>query len=321
MKIGFYSSSTAITQLSPKRFRRAESFLKSKGAELVPGNLTGKNDFYRSASIQQRAEEINSLIHNESLDIIMSTIGGTNTNSVLPYIDYDYLAEHPKTFVGYSDASALLLAVKTLVPNCRVLYGPALVASFGEWPPYSEQTWQYFKKIVDTPRKTSVSLKAPEFWTDEKANWEVFEHEKKNYKNTWKYINSPVLSGRLIGGNLNTIYGILASRYFPKIFDNDILFIEDGEKDASTVEKNFAMIKNAGIFDKVKGIILGKHSLFDDNGSNRLPAEILKEVLNDSNLPIIYDYDSCHTIPMITTPIASQVKIDAKNMTISFSNF
>ncbi len=321
MRIGFYSSSTGITALSPKRFRRAESFLKSKGAELVVGNLTGKNDFYRSASIRERAKEINDLIYDDSLDIIMSTIGGSNTNSVLPYIDYSYLAKHPKTFVGYSDASALLLAVKTQAPNCRVLYGPALVASFGEWPPYNELTWQYFKKIVDTPSKTLVSFKAPDFWTDEKANWEDFEHEKKNHKNLWKYINSPVLSGRLIGGNLNTIYGILASRYFPKISDGDILFLEDSEKDAATVEKNFAMIKDAGIFDKAKGIILGKHALFDDDGSNRLPIEILQEVLNNRKLPIIYDYDSCHTIPMITTPIACQVRIDAKNMTVSFADF
>jgi len=40
----------------------------------------------------------------------MATIGGTNTNAVLPYLDYAYLNQHPKTIVGYSDATALLLA-------------------------------------------------------------------------------------------------------------------------------------------------------------------------------------------------------------------
>ncbi|WP_235725519.1 hypothetical protein [Liquorilactobacillus sucicola] len=62
------------------------------------------------------------------------------------------------------------------------------------------------------------------------------------------------------------------------------------------------MLKNAGVFDIVKGIILGKHALFDDCGSTRTPLEILSEILNGQDLPIVYNYDCCHTVPMLTTP-------------------
>ncbi|AKP67752.1 S66 family peptidase [Companilactobacillus ginsenosidimutans] len=320
MNIGYFSSSTPITALSPKRFQRAKDFLESKNIHLIPGNLTGKVDFYRSGTITDRADEINQLIHNPDVDIIMSTIGGMNTNSILPYIDYEYLNEHPKTIVGYSDITALLLAIQTQCPNCRVLYGPALVASFGEWPPYADQTWDYLKKVLSS-KGEPVTCHAPEFWTDESLNWENFKREKKQYKNKWGFINEPVLEGRIMGGNLDTMYGLLDSKYFPEFTEDDILFIEDAEKDAATVEKNFAMLKNAGILNRVKGIVLGKHALFDNYGTGRKPIDILNEVLNDPDKPIIYDYDSCHTVPMMTTPLGAHAKIDAENMTIGFSDF
>lgn len=321
LKIGFYSASTPITALSPKRFRRAIDFLQQQGVRLTAGSLTGKQDNYRSGSIDERAREINELIHNDQVEIIMATIGGTNTNSVLPDIDFAYLRCHPKTFVGYSDATALLLAVKTQAPQCRVLYGPALVASFGEWQPFVGMTWHYFNQVITTGSHQIVQLQGPKFWSDERLNWENFEQPKEQRVNTWHYTKQPVLEGRLIGGNLNTMYGIIGSKYFPQLSSEDLLLIEDAEKDAATVEKNFAMLKNAGVFDQIKGIILGKHALFDDQGSHKTPIEILLEVVNNPQLPIIYDYDCCHTVPMMATPLGAHAIINAQTMTAEFSNF
>ncbi|WP_412989942.1 S66 peptidase family protein [Pediococcus siamensis] len=319
--IGFYSSSTPITALSPQRFARAKTFLADKGITLVAGSLTGKRDGYRSGTIEARAAELNALIHNPQVEIVMATIGGTNSNALLPYLDYESLNRHPKTFVGYSDATAILLAIKSKAPACRVLYGPALVASFGEFESMVAETWTYFSKIIQTPRGGTVTVTAPKTWTDEALNWNTFERPKQKYPNRWVATQKTKLTGRLMGGNLNTMYGFLASPYFPVLTKNDLLFIEDAEKDAATVEKNFAMLKNAGIFDQVKGIVLGKHALFDDLKTGRQPLEILQEVLGNTSLPIIADYDSCHTIPMMTTPLGSWATFDATKMQVTFSDF
>lgn len=318
MKIGFFSSSTPITAISPIRFARAKDFLQKKGITLIAGNLTEQSDFYRSGKIKQRAAEINQLIHDDSIDILIATIGGMNSNSVLPYIDYNYLQQHPKTIVGYSDTTALLLAVKTQAPACRVLYGPALVASLGEFAPIVDETWRDFLQVIQSEKAT---IQAPQQWTDEQLNWEHFDHPKQMFPNAWGYTRTPVLEGRIIGGNLNTMTGVIASKYFPKFTKDDLLFIEDAEKDAAIIERSFAMLKVAGVFDQMKGIVLGKHALFDDLKSNRRPIDILTEVLGELDLPIIYDYDSCHTVPMMTTPIGAWARIDATNMTASFSNY
>lgn len=318
MKIGYFSSSTPITAISPIRFERAKKFLESKGIELVAGNLTGKSDFYRAGSIKERAAEINQLIHDDTVDILMATIGGLNTNAILEYIDFEYLQAHPKTIIGYSDATAFLLAVTVKAPACRVLYGPALVASFGEFSPIVDYTWENFEKIINN---LSTVVTAPDEWTDEAIDWQEYDRPKKMHQNKWGYTDEPILEGRIMGGNLDTMAGIIGSGYFPKFTSNDLLFIEDAEKDAAIVEKNFAMLKNIGVYQKVKGIILGKHALFDDLKTNRRPIDILLEVLGDTKVPIIYDYDSCHTVPMITTPLGSQAKFNAETMQVEFTKF
>ncbi|MFE5131422.1 LD-carboxypeptidase, partial [Bacillus mobilis] len=64
------------------------------------------------------------------------------------------------------------------------------------------------------------------------------------------------------------------------------------------------------------GILLGKHEQFDDCGTKRKPYEILLEVLQNQSIPLLADFDCCHTHPMITMPIGVQVNMDATNKTI-----
>lgn len=88
-KIGIYSPSSPATVTASKRYLRARQFLESKGFIIVEGNLTGKTDTYRSGTPRERAEELNALLRDPEIKMVMSTIGGTNSNSMLPYIDYE----------------------------------------------------------------------------------------------------------------------------------------------------------------------------------------------------------------------------------------
>ena len=82
--IAFFSPSSPITADAPKRFEKGKAFLQEKGFRLLPGKLTGRKDAYRSGSIADRAEELNELIRHPEVKCIMSTIGGMNSNSLLP---------------------------------------------------------------------------------------------------------------------------------------------------------------------------------------------------------------------------------------------
>ena len=151
----------------------------------------------------------------------------------------------------------------------------------------------------------------PQIWTDEFINWSEQDKGKEERANSWICVEPGTWSGRLIGGNLNTMEGFFGTEYMPEIKKGDILLIEDSLKDASTIERSFSLLKLAGIFDRIGGIILGKHEKFDDNGTGRKPHEILKEVLGDISVPMLAEFDCCHTHPMLTMPIGCMVELNA----------
>ncbi|MDF2675165.1 MAG: peptidase [Clostridiales bacterium] len=314
--IGIFSPSSPITYTCPKRFERAKKYLQDKGFKIVEGSLTGKHDFYRSGSIKERAEELNNLIRNPEIKCIMSTIGGMNSNSILPYIDYDEFKKNPKIIIGYSDVTAILLAIYAQT-GMNTYYGPALVASFGELPPFVDSTYNYFKEITMDKTKIPYVFETPKYWTDECINWEIQDRSKEKRENEWITVYGGTVRGRVIGGNLNTIQGIWGSKYMPEIKDGDILFIEDSLKDSATIERSFSFLKVNGVFDRISGIILGKHELFDDQKTGRKTYEILLEVLGDKKLPFIADFDCCHTHPMMTLPIGCEIELDASNRKVT----
>ncbi|WP_060204918.1 S66 family peptidase [Sporosarcina koreensis] len=314
--IGIFTPSSPETVTSRQRFERGKRFLEEKGFRIKEGNLTNKKDFYRSGTPRERAEELNLLLREPEVKMIMSTIGGTNSNSMLPYIDYELFKQNPKLVVGYSDATAVLLALyaKTGIP---VFYGPALIPSFGEFPPLVDDTYEYFSNLFMNNSPMPYSVPMPGKWSDEASNWLEKTKEKTVYDNQWLSVNGGIAEGRLIGGNVNAMYGFIGTEYFPDVQEVDILLIEDCAKTTSTVEKNFAMLKLHGVFDKVGAILLGKHEQYDDMGTGRLPHEVLVEQLDGRQIPIIAEFDCAHTHPMHAMPIGRRVRVDADHLKVT----
>lgn len=314
--VGIFSSSSPISATVPIRYERGVEYLQKKGIRIVNGALCGKQDFYRSGSIQERAEEFNELLYNDEVQVLIAAIGGNNTNSILPYIDYEYLKNHPKIIIGYSDTTALLLGIYAKT-GLVTFYGPAVASSFGELPPFVDWTYKSFWSILSGEAEVPYSYEMPAVWTDEFIPWAQQDRGKEQRTNDWICVNPGTCRGRLIGGNLNTMEGFFGTEYMPEIKEGDILLIEDSLKDACTIERSFSLLKLAGVFDRIAGIILGKHEKYDDNGTGRHPYEILLEVLGEPSIPILADFDCCHTHPMLTMPIGCQVELDATNKTVT----
>ena len=316
LTIGVFSSSSPISATVPQRYNRGKQYLTAHGIRVIDGSLCGKRDHYRSGSIKERAAEFNQLLYNDEVQVLMAAIGGYNTNSILPYIDYEYLKQHPKIIIGYSDVTALLLGIYAKT-GLVTFYGPALAASFGEFPPFVDMTFAHFRALVCDELTLPYEYPMPAVWTDEFISWSEQDRGKTAAANSWVCVNPGSCHGRLIGGNLNTMQGFFGTEYMPEIRDGDILFIEDSLKDACTIERSFSLLKLAGVLDRVGGIILGKHEKFDDNGTGRKPHEVLLEVLNGRPVPLLAEFDCCHTHPMFTLPLGCRVELDAGNKKVA----
>lgn len=308
--IGFFSPSSAATAWAPNRFARARAFLEGQGFRLKAGSLTGQQDHWRSGSIAARAEELNALIRDPQVRCIMSVIGGNNSNSLLPYLDFEALRRDPKIIVGYSDVMALLLGIYAQT-GLVTFYGPALVASFGELSPLVDETLASFLQIALADEVgVPCTMPTPAQWSDERLDWENQTRAKLCQPNRLISVGTGRVEGRLIGGNLNTMAGIWGSPYMPTIERGDILLLEDSLKSAETLERSFAHLKLCGVFDRIGGLILGKHELFNDQGSGKRPLDILLEVVGEPTFPILAEFDCAHTHPMLTLPLGIEVALD-----------
>jgi muramoyltetrapeptide carboxypeptidase len=313
--IAFFSPSSPYTVNAKIRYERGKQLLMDKGFHLIEGNLTGKSDYYRSGTPKERAEELNALLRDPSINMIMSTIGGTNANSMLPYLDYEAFKANPKIVVGYSDTTAILLALYAKT-GISTFYGPAVIPSFGEFPPLVDDTYTYFEQYF-CQAEAPYTITNPRVWSDESVNWLTYKEPKKLLPNELIAIGEGAYEGRLIGGNNNTMYGFIGTPYFPPIVDGDILLIEDSCKDIATVEKNIAMLKLHGVFDRVQAILLGKHEKFDDEGTGRTSLDVLLEQLDDKQLPILSGVDCAHTHPMFPLAIGKRIKVDLSTKRIT----
>ena len=319
-QIGIFSPSLPGTYTSPNRFKRSKQFLESKGFRIVDGRLTGKHDGYRSGSIMDRAQDLNELIRNPEIKCIMSSVGGSNSNSLLPYLDYEAIKKYPKIFVGYSDVTAILLGIYAKT-GIQTFYGPSLISSLGEFPPYMNNTFSSFEDVLIKSEALPYEYPLYPVWTDEQLNWQEQNRSKKSYPNEWICVKEGIATGRLIAGNVMTMLSIWGSPYMPAINRGDIFMIEDCKKTAAIVEKHFSFLKINGVFDKVSGVILGKHEQFDDQGTGLTPYDILLEVIGDLDVPILADFDCCHTHPIVTMPIGATIELNATQKTVRILNF
>jgi len=314
--IAFFSPSAPGTVMAPKRFKRAKAFLESKGFNLLPGNLTGKKDVYRSGNAGKRADELNELISNPNIDCIISSIGGINSNSLIPYIDYDAFKATPKIIIGHSDVTSILLALYAKT-GVTTFYGPALIHSFGEFSPFLEMTWTYFEDIFIKKPILPYAYKMPDFWTEDFINWEEKTRDKTCNENQWITVNKGRVEGRVIGGTLNSMSTIIGTEYMPFVDKNTILFIEDTTKTAAFVERLFSFLKTHKYFENIGGIILGKHEQYDDQNTGKRPHDLLMEIAGEIDIPIIGEFDCCHTHPCFTLPLGKKIRLDATKQTVS----
>ena len=320
--IGIISPSCPITHDAPYLSEIAENYLKSKGFSIIKGSLYGRiNSSYRSGTVKDRAEELNELIHNDEIDCIMAVAGGYVSVSMLPYIDYEYLKDHPKIIVGHSDVTSLLLAINKKC-GFPTFYGPNLVTSFAHKDFYRDYSLDCFLKIIN--HSEACIIEKPDFYTDEAIDWytteEIFNKNLENEKfnsNEWITIVSGVTKGRLIGGNTDNFSLLYGNPYCPKVQNGDILFLENVNENADFFERAISSLYIHGVFDKISGLIFGKAKGYNDIGSGKRELDILFEVIGVPSFPILVDVDCGHTVPIMTLPIGAEIEMDADKKTIT----
>ncbi|WP_422802838.1 S66 family peptidase [Streptococcus sp. FT1-106] len=264
-----------------------------------------ENDLFESASIASRVEDLHEAFLDDSVDAILATIGGFNSNELLPYLDYDLIAAHPKIICGYSDSTAFLNAIYSKT-GIKTYMGPSY-SSFKmiEGQEYQTRMW------LQALSQTSYELVPSEQWSSDA--WFLPDEPRHFFPTKWKVYAHGKASGTIIGGNLSTFSLLRGTPYAPQP-DKYILFLESAEGyPPEIIARELAAILQA--YPRPEAVLFGRFPK-----ECEMTPEIFNYVMTKhpilKTIPVMYDLDFAHTQPLFTITIGAKATVDTKAKSI-----
>jgi muramoyltetrapeptide carboxypeptidase len=314
--IGVFTPSSPAYIDGSGLFENGVKNLERIGFKVKLGSLTSKraNQGYRSGTAKDRAEELMELIRDDSVNAVMSTIGGYNSSSMIEHLDFEEIRKQRKIFCGYSDVTSLHLAILKYA-NLRTVYGPSVICWFGDWPTGVEQSEKWFLEAVQNEASREREIFAPAKWSNHMRSWSTGEWKtvpRDWHPNTgWKGLSFGTAEARVLAVNLNTLLSAAGTAYWPET-KGRILVLEEMETSMSKTERALQHLKMMGVFEDVKGLVLSKPEVFHQQKAPLTYEDLVLEVVGPRNYPIVCNFDCGHTVPMISIGQDTRIRIEAE---------
>jgi muramoyltetrapeptide carboxypeptidase len=261
---------------------------------IIPPGIEQRKDGYLAGTDEERADELNRMIRDPQVRAIFPVGGGYGLTRILDRIDYDALRKDPKIITGYSDLTALHLAVARQV-RLITFHSPMPMHSLwkGDKPEHAFAA-QSFRRAVF----------ADQYREGESGYTIAVPSESKPVK-----LVDGTARGRLLGGNLTLICSTLGTPYAlqPK---GAILLIEDTHEAPYRVDRMLSQLRLAGALDAVAGVVAGSFSPADHPDAKELDR-VLRESLGKLKVPVLMKFPVGHTPLNATLPHGGLVELDA----------
>ncbi|MBP7460383.1 MAG: LD-carboxypeptidase [Candidatus Delongbacteria bacterium] len=294
-KIGLIAPASNLE--GPESVEVAADIMKWLGFEPVVGKHALDQYGYLAGQDKERAQDVNEMFKRDDVAGIFCIRGGYGTPRMLPYLDYELIRKNPKVLIGYSDITALLVAVYKMT-GLVTFHGPVALST------YSDYTMEYLNRAIFS-NQTIGEIKNP-----------PTPEGKVETQNRLIRIHGGKASGRLIGGNLSLLTCLIGTPYDVD-FKGKILFIEEVGEEPYDIDRMLTQFWLAGKLQSLNGIVIGK--LTDVKPSDYKPSfdntlgleEILRTRLEPLNIPVMYGYMIGHITDKVTMPIGVMATLDA----------
>ncbi|HMG00020.1 MAG TPA: LD-carboxypeptidase [Gemmatimonadaceae bacterium] len=250
--------------------------------------LCGEIDRFRrfqQREDERRAENLMRIWLNPEVKAVVAATGGYGAARILPYLDPDVFRRNPKSFVGYSDITALHLWLMRRA-QLRVFHGPTLDDLF---PGGADPTVLSLLSALTTSRP-QIDLG----------------------RDVARAVRPGKAVGRLTGGNLSLVQQSIGTPY--EIDTKDaILFLEETRDPMSVADERLLHLRAAGLLRHVRGIVFGQLSL--DRSEEDEFEDFLLDLVSDLHVPILMDFPAGHEVPNLTLPLGTEVELIADETT------
>jgi len=292
--IGLIAPSSPIADAragnTKQKIEKCVAALNAQGYNVVVDKSCYAKYGYLSGSDEVRAEGINRMFADPSIDAVFCIRGGYGTPRILDRIDYDNIKKNPKLFLGYSDITALhiafnqlcgLLTVHGVMPGCEMIRA---------FPPFTKES--YLRAVAAT--EPLGELKNPD-------GAEI------------KCLVPGKAEGALIGGNLSLITAAIGTPYEIDT-KGKILFIEDIGEYTYRIDRMLTQLRLAGKFNDCAGIVLGDFTDCKVEYGSRYGLtllQIFEDIVAPAGKPTIYNFKAGHCVPTLSFPFGVKAVLDA----------
>lgn len=292
--LGFIAPSGAVR--TPGAIERAVEETKRMGFKVKLGESAGKKYGYLSGTDEIRARDVNAMFADDEVDAIVCLRGGYGAMRILDQIDYEMIKKHPKIFMGFSDITALHIA---LLEKCGLatFHGPMAAANWAG-KPLDEFSRDSMYRALMRSEPVGELLNPPEY--------------------PRQTVNPGQCEGRLVGGNLMLITSSLGT---PWELDTKgrILFIEEIGERTYCVDRMLTQLRLAGKFQDCAGVVFGDFAdcpiEYPEFGLSL--DEIIGDVVAPCGKPVFAGLRCGHCSPKLTLPFGVKCRMDADACTLT----
>lgn len=274
----------------PHNFKKGVEKLRNLGFKVKYERSIFSKHWSMAGFDEERAQQINRMFADKKVRAIFCAKAGYGSIRTIPYLDKRIIRNNPKIFVGYSDIT-VILSYLYRIAKMVVFHGPVVSGEINEG--MNVITFKHLLRAITQPRPLG-KLKFARL----------------------RSITPGKASGILVGGNLSLIVNAIGAPYEINT-DGKILFLEDVGEDLETIDSYLMHLKLSGRFKKVKGIVFGRMmNCIDHSGKKYTIKYILKDILGDLKIPIIFGFPSGHRVPgdvNVTLPFGVSATIDAND--------
>ena len=285
---------------STEAFERALANVASLGLKAKVGKFArGSNDFL-SGTDKERLSDLHWAFEDSDIKGVWCVRGGSGAPRLLPDINYQLIKKNPKVFIGFSDITALHVAISQQT-GLVTFHGPVGSSDLSEYPK---------SNLVNTVMTPAANYKIVP------SDYNVAQASALFKPNV---ITPGRARGRLIGGNLSLLAALAGTPYALTDLKGAILFTEDINEPPYKVDRLLTQLRQSCDMHSLAGVALGVFSS-DQAATEAVTAStqrVLKDRLGNLEIPVISGLSFGHIRDNCTLPVGIEAELDTAAATIT----
>ena len=261
-------------------------FLESRGHSIVSGPHLYESKGYLAGDDEDRLEDLHGMFRNPGVKAVLCARGGYGTLRLLDKIDYPLIRRNPKIIAGYSDITALLLALYKM-SGLVTFHGPMVK----DLSTSDSRNMEYLLDLTGSPDPLERVLQGALCLRPGRA------------------------VGPLLGGNLSLLCHLIGTPYMPSL-KGAILFIEDRGEPPYRIDRMLTHLRLSGLLQELAGLVTGQ---FEECGDASTINGLLEGATSGPGIPVVAGLPLGHGRTNLPLPVGLRASLDAERMTLSVS--